>query len=148
MDRIKGAQTTDSAPVLHSTDAQTITATAAQWRSVKSCDTKLHSLRGSYSTPDYEPLDGRTKPPAATLRRQGHRTPRHGATGACRPVLPDGLGRPALKAGIGTTRIAPWTCGDRRGAATLIFHFHSGAKVKYKVTKSGGSVTGTVVKDS
>ncbi|WP_353963547.1 hypothetical protein [Streptomyces sp. NBC_00078] len=29
-----------------------------------------------------------------------------------------------------------------------MFHFHSGAKVKYKVTKSGGSVTGTVVKDS
>ncbi|GHE13768.1 cellulase family glycosylhydrolase [Streptomyces alanosinicus] len=32
--------------------------------------------------------------------------------------------------------------------ATLTFHFHSGAKVKYKVTKSGDSVTGTVVKAS
>ncbi|MGW1029938.1 cellulase family glycosylhydrolase [Streptomyces sp. NPDC002577] len=29
--------------------------------------------------------------------------------------------------------------------ATLIFHFHSGAKVKYEVTKSGDSVTGTAV---
>ncbi|MFC9685039.1 cellulase family glycosylhydrolase [Streptomyces sp. NPDC056948] len=32
--------------------------------------------------------------------------------------------------------------------ATLTFHFHSGAKVKYKVTKSGDSVTGTAVKES
>ncbi|MFC9701337.1 cellulase family glycosylhydrolase [Streptomyces sp. NPDC056943] len=32
--------------------------------------------------------------------------------------------------------------------ATLTFHFHSGAKVKYKVTKSGDSVTGTAVKAS
>ncbi|MFF3607949.1 cellulase family glycosylhydrolase [Streptomyces sp. NPDC002463] len=32
--------------------------------------------------------------------------------------------------------------------ATLTFHFHSGAKVKYKVTKSGGSVTGKAVKAS
>ncbi|MEV5879619.1 cellulase family glycosylhydrolase [Streptomyces sp. NPDC052101] len=32
--------------------------------------------------------------------------------------------------------------------ATLTFHFHSGAKVKYKVTKSGDSVTGTSVKES
>ncbi|MFE0257940.1 cellulase family glycosylhydrolase [Streptomyces sp. NPDC059010] len=31
--------------------------------------------------------------------------------------------------------------------ATLTFHFHSGAKVKYKVTKSGDSVTGTAVKE-
>ncbi|WP_055525818.1 cellulase family glycosylhydrolase [Streptomyces graminilatus] len=33
-------------------------------------------------------------------------------------------------------------------AATLTFHFQSGAKVKYKVTKSGDSVTGTPVKAS
>ena len=33
-------------------------------------------------------------------------------------------------------------------AATLTFHFHSGAKVKYKVTKSGDSVTGTAVQES
>jgi hypothetical protein len=32
--------------------------------------------------------------------------------------------------------------------ATLTFHFHSGAKVKYKVTKTGDSVTGTAVKES
>jgi endoglucanase len=32
--------------------------------------------------------------------------------------------------------------------ATLTFHFHSGAKLKYKVTKSGDSVTGTAVKES
>ncbi|WDV56135.1 cellulase family glycosylhydrolase [Streptomyces coeruleorubidus] len=32
--------------------------------------------------------------------------------------------------------------------ASLTFHFHSGAKVKYKVTKSGDSVTGTAVKES
>ncbi|GGO53704.1 hypothetical protein GCM10012286_61720 [Streptomyces lasiicapitis] len=32
--------------------------------------------------------------------------------------------------------------------ATLTFHFHSGAKVKYKVTKSAGSVSGTAVKES
>ncbi|MER5935767.1 cellulase family glycosylhydrolase [Streptomyces sp. NPDC001928] len=32
--------------------------------------------------------------------------------------------------------------------ATLTFHFHSGAKVKYKVTKSADSVTGTAVKES
>ncbi|MEV0174160.1 cellulase family glycosylhydrolase [Streptomyces sp. NPDC050803] len=32
--------------------------------------------------------------------------------------------------------------------ANLTFHFHSGAKVKYKVTKSGDSVTGTVVTTS
>lgn len=32
--------------------------------------------------------------------------------------------------------------------ATLTFHFHSGAKVKYKVTKSGDSVSGTAVKES
>ncbi|MFF4833302.1 cellulase family glycosylhydrolase [Streptomyces sp. NPDC001315] len=32
--------------------------------------------------------------------------------------------------------------------ATLIFHFHSGAKVKYTVTKSGDSVTGTAVTES
>ncbi|MFF4253754.1 cellulase family glycosylhydrolase [Streptomyces sp. NPDC001663] len=32
--------------------------------------------------------------------------------------------------------------------ATLTFHFHSGAKVKYKVTKSGDSVTGTAVQES
>ena len=33
-------------------------------------------------------------------------------------------------------------------AAKLTFHFYSGAKLKYKVTKSGDSVTGTAVKDS
>ncbi|GGX18245.1 cellulase family glycosylhydrolase [Streptomyces lomondensis] len=32
--------------------------------------------------------------------------------------------------------------------ATLTFHFHSGAELKYKVTKSGDSVTGTAVKES
>jgi aryl-phospho-beta-D-glucosidase BglC (GH1 family) len=32
--------------------------------------------------------------------------------------------------------------------ATLTFHFHSGAKLKYRVTKSGDSVTGTAVKES
>ncbi|MFF6916463.1 cellulase family glycosylhydrolase [Streptomyces sp. NPDC012466] len=32
--------------------------------------------------------------------------------------------------------------------ATLTFHFHSGAKLKYKVTKSGDSVTGTAVRES
>ncbi|AZQ39810.1 cellulase [Streptomyces cyaneochromogenes] len=32
--------------------------------------------------------------------------------------------------------------------ANLTFHFHSGAKVKYKVTKSGDTVTGTAVKES
>lgn len=40
-------------PVRHSTGVQSITAAAAQWRSVKSCDIKLHSLRGSYSTPNF-----------------------------------------------------------------------------------------------
>ncbi|WP_433544147.1 cellulase family glycosylhydrolase (plasmid) [Streptomyces sp. CA-294286] len=34
------------------------------------------------------------------------------------------------------------------GTATLTFHFHSGAKVKYKVTKTAGSVTGTAVEES
>ncbi|GGW76651.1 cellulase family glycosylhydrolase [Streptomyces caelestis] len=33
-------------------------------------------------------------------------------------------------------------------AATLTFHFYSGATLKYKVTKSGDSVTGTAVKES
>ncbi|MEU1939310.1 cellulase family glycosylhydrolase [Streptomyces coeruleorubidus] len=33
-------------------------------------------------------------------------------------------------------------------AATLTFHFYSGAKLKYKVTKSGDAVTGTAVKGS
>jgi hypothetical protein len=32
--------------------------------------------------------------------------------------------------------------------ATLTFHFHSGAKLKYRVTKSGDSVTGTALKES
>jgi len=32
--------------------------------------------------------------------------------------------------------------------ATLTFHFHSGAKLKYQVTKSGDAVTGTAVQES
>jgi aryl-phospho-beta-D-glucosidase BglC (GH1 family) len=32
--------------------------------------------------------------------------------------------------------------------ATLTFHFHSGAELKYRVTKSGETVTGTAVKES
>ncbi|GHH42514.1 cellulase family glycosylhydrolase [Streptomyces candidus] len=34
------------------------------------------------------------------------------------------------------------------GTAHLTFHFHSGAKVQYKVVKSAGSVTGTAVRES
>ncbi|MDG9711294.1 cellulase family glycosylhydrolase [Streptomyces sp. DH10] len=48
----------------------------------------------------------------------------------------------------GTIILTPETLKSLRDgdAAMLTFHFYSGAKVKYKVTKSGDSVTGTAVK--